>query len=195
MNGITFVVVYLVLCFCLLVWLFARKSSAKVARTADSRRKRIKTFSKIISGFIWVSLLIGAYCYLAFVFGWAAPFVPHVKIIISPQHIYTTAAEMPDDIFWFMMVRVGLMFFGAGVLLWLFRLYGRGILFSAQNVTCIRCLGYVVILDWFTNYELQGLLHDLTLSTTSLFVGLLIIFIAWIMDEGRKIQEEQELTV
>jgi hypothetical protein len=28
-----------------------------------------------------------------------------------------------------------------------------------------------------------------------LAVGLLIILVAWIMDEGRKIQEEQELTV
>ncbi len=29
----------------------------------------------------------------------------------------------------------------------------------------------------------------------SLFPGIFIFFIAWIMDEGRKIQEEQELTV
>jgi hypothetical protein len=29
----------------------------------------------------------------------------------------------------------------------------------------------------------------------SLLPGFVIIFIAWIMDEGRKIQEEQELTV
>jgi len=35
----------------------------------------------------------------------------------------------------------------------------------------------------------------MALSTTPLFIGMLIIFITWIMDEGRKIQEEQELTV
>jgi hypothetical protein len=35
----------------------------------------------------------------------------------------------------------------------------------------------------------------MALSTTPVFVGLLIIFVAWIMDEGRKIQEEQALTV
>jgi hypothetical protein len=28
-----------------------------------------------------------------------------------------------------------------------------------------------------------------------LFAGIVIVLIAWIMDEGRKIQEEQELTV
>jgi hypothetical protein len=33
------------------------------------------------------------------------------------------------------------------------------------------------------------------LSLTQAFIGLMIIFVAWIMDEGRKIQEEQELTV
>ena len=27
------------------------------------------------------------------------------------------------------------------------------------------------------------------------FIGVIIVLIAWIMDEGRKIQEEQELTV
>jgi len=29
----------------------------------------------------------------------------------------------------------------------------------------------------------------------NLVTGFVILFIAWIMDEGRKIQEEQELTV
>jgi hypothetical protein len=33
------------------------------------------------------------------------------------------------------------------------------------------------------------------LSVGPVLAGLMIIFIAWIMDEGRKIQEEQELTV
>ena len=42
---------------------------------------------------------------------------------------------------------------------------------------------------------MQGLLRDMDLSTTPIFGGLFIIFFAWIMDEGRKIQEEQELTV
>jgi len=39
------------------------------------------------------------------------------------------------------------------------------------------------------------LLRDMDLSTTPIFGGLFIIFFAWIMDEGRKIQEEQTLTV
>jgi hypothetical protein len=40
--------------------------------------------------------------------------------------------------------------------------------------------------------ELSGLLMQFAISS---FPAFLIIFVAWIMDEGRKIQEEQELTV
>jgi hypothetical protein len=77
----------------------------------------------------------------------------------------------------------------------LFRLYGNGILFSVKNINYIRFQGYYLILNWVVDYQMQGALLDMALSTTPLFVGFLIIFIAWIMDEGRKIQEEQELTV
>jgi hypothetical protein len=40
-------------------------------------------------------------------------------------------------------------------------------------------------------YELRFFSFDFSL----LFAGIVIVLIAWIMDEGRKIQEEQELTV
>jgi hypothetical protein len=102
---------------------------------------------------------------------------------------------MPPSILWLVVVRQGLAFFAAGVLLRLFWLYGQGILFSAKNVNCIRFLGYCLIINWFINYQMQGLLQDMDLSTTPIFVGLFIIFFAWVMDEGRKIQEEQELTI
>ena len=36
---------------------------------------------------------------------------------------------------------------------------------------------------------------DLSSLPNDLLKGLFVIFVAWIMDEGRKIQEEQELTV
>lgn len=77
----------------------------------------------------------------------------------------------------------------------LFWLYGKGIFFSAKNVSCLRFLGYYVIVEWFIDYQMQGTQHDVSMSITPIFVGFFIIFFAWIMDEGRKIQEEQELTV
>ena len=42
---------------------------------------------------------------------------------------------------------------------------------------------------------MQSSLRDMDLSTTPVLVGLMILFVAWIMDEGRKLQEEQALTV
>jgi hypothetical protein len=68
-------------------------------------------------------------------------------------------------------------------------------LFAAKNVRHIRSLGYFLIVNWAINDQMQGALRDMDLSTTPLFIGLLIIFVSWIMDEGRKLQEEQELTV
>ena len=77
------------------------------------------------------------------------------------------------------------------MLLRLFWLYGRGILFSAKNVTCIRFFGWWLMIDWFIEFQMRSALRDMDISATPLLVGLLVIFAAWIMDEGRKIQEEQ----
>jgi hypothetical protein len=93
------------------------------------------------------------------------------------------------------MVRFGLLVFCYVALYRLFRLYERGILFSARNVLYIRLLGYYLIFDGFALFQLESLSHQMTLTFTQPFIGLMIIFVAWIMDEGRKIQEEQELTV
>ena len=102
---------------------------------------------------------------------------------------------MPGSILALALVKTGLDFAAMAVLFALFNLYWRGILFSARNVLYIRFQGYYLILGFIVDYQIQSRFHDMALSTTSLFVGFLIIFIAWIMDEGRKIQEEQELTV
>jgi hypothetical protein len=96
----------------------------------------------------------------------------------------------------------------------LFFLYARGELFSAEIVRCIRRIGFVGILlgveRFFSgvafgvsSHSLAGLpmlylavLPVLLLPLlSSVIPGFAIVVIAWIMDEGRKIQEEQELTV
>jgi hypothetical protein len=89
----------------------------------------------------------------------------------------------------------------------LFDLYSRGDLFTAEVVRSIRRIG---VLFFFTT--LGGVLSRTVLphsqpsfsqefansvltAAVGLFSGILVLFIAWVMDEGRKIQEEQELTV
>lgn len=81
--------------------------------------------------------------------------------------------------------------------------YSRGNLFTPEAVHHLRNIGYLCVwaclersgLDqlWEAQHlQLQLLTIDSLLPWSS---GVLIIFIAWIMDEGRKIQEEQALTV
>ena len=103
--------------------------------------------------------------------------------------------QWPNEVIGWWLLQVAWAGFGYWVLFSLFGLYRRGILFSAKNSRHIRSLGYFLIGNWGLNDQLQTTLHDVQLSTTPVFIGLLIIFVSWIMDEGLKIQEEQELTV
>ncbi|MGH7950868.1 MAG: DUF2975 domain-containing protein [Limisphaerales bacterium] len=92
----------------------------------------------------------------------------------------------------------------------LFDLYSKGELFTAKIVHNIRRVSYGyflmalagfisrIVSIHFPTTELQVakiMCSEWQWLFTSLFPGFLILFIAWIMDEGRKIQEEQELTV
>ena len=168
-------------------------ASSRTGRNA--RMHRIKNASRMVQLFVVFSLLLGGYWLGAFLFDWPFFFQDKVRIVISQGHIYSSRAEMPPPIFALWLVKIAL---GVGfslVVLALFRLYGQGIVFSAKNVRYIRFLGYGLIIGWGIDYQLQSTLNDMALSTTPLLVGLLIIFGAWIMDEGRMIQEEQALTV
>ena len=80
----------------------------------------------------------------------------------------------------------------------LFGYFERGILFTAETVRCIQILGGVYIMKFvvrlsFSFFLPADLYPDIGLN--ALFAGLLIIFIGWLIDEARKIREEQELTV
>jgi hypothetical protein len=96
----------------------------------------------------------------------------------------------------------------------LFNLYTQGDLFTPVAVCYIRRIGYTYFLTTVVSFFVQAVIaiqhqeiafmpkpHHVELSdllmkfAISSFPAFLIIFVAWIMDEGRKIQEEQELTV
>ena len=158
--------------------------------------RRIKRAGRIIRVCIGVSLAVGAPLALAFYFGW----LPHFseggrRFLVSPHQLYASPYEMPMTVWALGLVRLGLTIFCGAVLYHLFLLYERGILFSAKNVRDIRFLGYYLIIDWVALYQLESLSHRMDLSLNQPFIGLMVIFVAWIMDEGRKIQEEQALTV
>lgn len=105
----------------------------------------------------------------------------------------------------------------------LFRLYERGLIFANETIRCIKTLGLLCIINWGmavaghclayigpTPISSAGATIRFVPSSFSmgffsfsinyvnfgmLLAGIIIVIIAWIMDEGRKIQEEQELTV
>ena len=138
---------------------------------------------------------LAGYSLLAFFMGW--PFFAEPKVRWSCRTVISTLRRRicPTTFFTCGWCKSRGAVFGYWVVFSLFGLYRRGILFAARNVRHIRSLGYFLIVNWVINYQMQAALRDMDLSTNPLFVGLLIIFVSWIMDEGRKIQEEQELTV
>lgn len=82
----------------------------------------------------------------------------------------------------------------------LFGFFERGILFTAETVRCIQTLGVI----YFVRFLVQLVLYLavpspdnlwLKVDLGNLFTSFLIIFIGWLIDEARKIREEQELTV
>ena len=94
----------------------------------------------------------------------------------------------------------------------LFGYYENGLVFTEQNVDCFRSLGRGLIAWVICNVGRNMLLSIvLTLSNppgqrliaiglysadfVGIFVGIIILIIAWVMDEARKIQEDQALII
>ena len=107
----------------------------------------------------------------------------------------------------------------------LFGFYAQGRIFDSEAIWCIKRAGIFCLLGWFFNsaqsvfsrpnfYMPQPLPPGVTLKSVHfprigffdfdfgwrinfglLVAGVIVVLIAWIMDEGRKLQEEQALTV
>lgn len=110
------------------------------------------------------------------------------------------------------LLPLSLFMYANWILIRLFRLYEQGLIFHARNVRCFSRLSKVLI-----GWSLAGLLVDplqslaLTLhhaagsrtlvvsigsdDITILLIGIILSVISWVMEEGRKIHEEQELTI
>ena len=90
-------------------------------------------------------------------------------------------------------------FFWYRTALKLFGFFEKGILFTAETVRCIQIMGVI----YFVRFLVQLILLAVptpennwrTMNFSDLFTSFLIIFIGWLIDEARKIREEQELTV
>jgi hypothetical protein len=94
----------------------------------------------------------------------------------------------------------------------LFSLYRQGQIFTAQVVQTIRHLGIAIVVAQFSDFIFQafcsmiltwhnGVGHrQITVGISfthceMLFVAAIVIFSSWVMDEGRQLQAEQDLTI
>ena len=109
-------------------------------------------------------------------------------------HIFVKPSPMPIVFVFIELIRLGLFIYGIVLVNWLFILFGRGQFFTAGNVHCARWIGLVIVADGVTDFAQQLMYRSITLGPEPL-IGLFVVLISWIADEGRKIQEEQELTV
>ncbi len=101
---------------------------------------------------------------------------------------------------------------GIVVLMRLFKLYEQMLFFSDANVACFRKLGKVLLAQAIAGVLYVPLLSLAitmdnppgqrrlavgfdSLDVTALVVGIMVIVISWVMEEGRKIQDEHLYTV
>jgi hypothetical protein len=172
----------------------------EISPKTNFRLNRIKIVSRIVRVLIGILVAVMAsgfvICLLASAkWQFWGHDVGSVTISFSPHQTYAVPFDIPWSVVLFGTIRLCLFGFGLILLNRLLSLYERGIFFAAGNVRCIKFLGLVIAGCWLVEAILELMAHQNKTDGTGLICGFLLVFIAWIMDEGRKIQEEQELTV
>ena len=110
------------------------------------------------------------------------------------------------------LIPLGATLYGVQRLRELFSLYESGSIFKERNVGCIRRLGWTLIV-WVVCEKARWSLLSIVLTLenppgqrllvvsfngqdfTWVFVGIVVLTVSWVMDEARKLQEEQALIV
>src|ERR1700690_3662802 len=167
----------------------ANENSSK----ADRRLNRVRKVIWVIRILIGLAVVCVVACNLVFlsnIIGWTD--ISLGRISLPPFSRYSSPRGIPASLLILGFIRVGFLFTGAFVLNRLLRFFASGSFFTANNITCIKWLGYLVISDWVVAKFLQAI-GSRTLMIgfndfAKLAIGFLVILIAWIMDEGRKIQ-------
>jgi hypothetical protein len=168
----------------------------EISSKANVRMNRIKTVSRFVK-YVFLALFAVSCCF----------FLYSIRFWASAG--------------WYLLFAIA---YGILLCVWywklaqLFGFYEHGLIFAAQTTGCIKFLGLLCGVEWALKnifsilYQLYPAPPMLGPEVTQvhfgffsfgfghfefgfLVAGVVIVLIAWIMDEGRKIQEEQELTV
>lgn len=175
-------------------------NSKEISPNANARLKRIKIVSRIFRVLLGLYIVIGTLSFVVWA-GYLAnpPVGTRLWISLSTDQTYYAPFNIPARVIVIFgsiqAIRVCLIGFGIILLNRLFVSFEQGSFFTNKNVRCIKFLGLIMAGDWFAGTILELMGKTINIEFAELFFGLFIILIAWIMDEARKIQEEQELTV
>jgi hypothetical protein len=176
-------------------------NATKITPKTNARMNRIQKVSKCIRLFLQYGiplLIVGT-------LGFSALAGAHMINLPKPAQPAATAsgadatAHAGTVALWGVLTLI-VFFFWYRTALKLFGFFERGILFTAETVRCIQVMGVI----YFVRFLVQLIFclavpspdnQWLKMDLSDLFTSFLIIFIGWLIDEARKIREEQELTV
>lgn len=175
----------------------ASADTSKISSKGGSRLDRIRQISKCVRLILQFGIPLWVIFYLT-VFSLLPSYgikTPFFSIQASKAHAHDTSAIFP--IYGALLLIVFLFWYRTVIRL--FGFFEKGVLFTAETVRCIQLLGGIYIARFFLALAVKFLLPGEEWvgagMNNSLFIGFFMIFIGWLIDEARKIQEEQELTV
>lgn len=110
------------------------------------------------------------------------------------------------------LLPVGVVMYGILTLAKLFRHYENGNVFTAETVRYFHALGYVTVFWVFANMLFTSLISVIfsfnnppgermltiefgTPDLTALTIGAILLLVSWVMEEGRKLEDEQAHTI
>lgn len=144
----------------------------------------------------------GPWLYIT-IFPYSGPILPDVGALSASAKIYSFLINMVP-----IAIYMTILYF----LTRLFRLYQNNQIFSSENVTCIRRIGWMMLLNQlimplYTMMLTFTVTYDFPVGFRFIYVGfsvqnvlallvaLLIILVSWVMDEGHRLYEENSYTV
>jgi len=172
----------------------------EISSKASPRLKRIQKISRILKVCV-LFYFVAPLCALAF----------NLKTIHSTSgmisiftHPYASTLDIPKPMYLLWATGTAVYLLGVISFYRLLCLYEKGVIFSGANVSEMKKLGsylagYGILAVAANVIYAGGIIFPWVLlegiASPWIVVGGAIYIVAWIMDEGRKIQEEQELTV
>ncbi len=183
----------------------------KLVESNNANLEKIKKVSRVISGIssaLMYIMIVGIFlATLALIFLNGSDAKINVGDLMFPMEQATTAVRV---------LSIGLVFLAGAVFVFtflhlkrLFKLYSEGEIFTEGTVKEIKNLGFMLIL-WaifegilFGVETLIAAIIELDVSVTfdisaiflPLFIGIIVQIIARIMDEGRRLKEDIDLTI